>query len=154
MKRDQIGKVLQKRGKEITRRLVHEATFGVERLVRAADEDLRLQERVRVGENKCLSQLRLAARGSGHAGRGSHYSGDFAVQCALARRPGHPVDRVLQHAGTPWLYSGVAISKPSACRMASRVAPTLGGVPAASISALYNGIPSSPSCRNRPSPTF
>ena len=44
--------------------------------------------------------------------------------------------------GTPWLYSGVAISNPSACRMASRSSTTLGGAPAASISALYNGIPS------------
>jgi hypothetical protein len=57
MNRDQICKVPQKGRKEITRRLVHEVTVGVELLVRAADEDLRLQERVRVGEYECLSQL-------------------------------------------------------------------------------------------------
>ncbi len=96
--RDQVCKALQKRREEITRRLVHEPTLGIELLVRTSDENLRLQERVRVREYKCLPQLRLAARGSGHAGRGSHHSGDFTVQCAVARWPGQPVDRVLQHA--------------------------------------------------------
>ena len=55
MKHDQLCKVLQKGREELTRRLVHEVTVGVELLVGAADEDLRLQERVRVGEDKCLS---------------------------------------------------------------------------------------------------
>src|ERR671912_1035770 len=96
--RDQVCKALEKGRKEIPRRLVHEATVGVELLMRASDEDLRLQERVRVGEYKRLPQLRLAARGSRHAGRGSHQRGDFAVQCAVAWRSGQPVDRVLQHA--------------------------------------------------------
>jgi len=98
MKRDQFCKVLQKGREEITRRLVHKATVGVERLVRTADEDLRLQERVRVGEYKCLSQLRLTARGSRNTRRGSHQRRDFAIQGAVARRSGQPVDRVLQHA--------------------------------------------------------
>jgi hypothetical protein len=38
---------LEKSREEIPRSLVHEATVGVELLVRASDEDLRLQECVR-----------------------------------------------------------------------------------------------------------
>jgi hypothetical protein len=70
VKRDEICKALEKGPKEIPRRLVHEATVGLELLVRVSDENLRLQECVRVREYKCLAQLRLAARGSGHPGRG------------------------------------------------------------------------------------
>ena len=42
MNRDQICNVPQKRREELTRPLVREVTVGVELLVRAADEDLRL----------------------------------------------------------------------------------------------------------------
>jgi hypothetical protein len=38
-----------------SRRLVHEATVGVELLVHASHDDLRLQERVRVREYKRLA---------------------------------------------------------------------------------------------------
>src|SRR5262245_22178273 len=98
MTRDQICKVLQKGREEITRRLVDEATVGVELLVRMADEDLWLQERVRVREHKRLAQLRLGACGSRDARRRSHQRRDLAIQCAVARWSGQPVDRVLQHA--------------------------------------------------------
>ena len=68
MKRDEICKALEKGPEEIPRCLVHEATVGRELLVRPSDEDLRLQERVRVRKYECLPQLRLAARGSRDAG--------------------------------------------------------------------------------------
>jgi hypothetical protein len=46
---------LEKSREEIPRRLVHEATVGVELLVHASHDDLRLQERVRVREYKRLA---------------------------------------------------------------------------------------------------
>ena len=54
MELDQISELLQKGRDDITRRLVHEVTVGVELLVRACDENLGLQERVRVREYKRL----------------------------------------------------------------------------------------------------
>ena len=50
VKRDQFGEALEKRREEIPRWLVHEAKVGVELLVRVPDEDLRLQQCIRVGE--------------------------------------------------------------------------------------------------------
>ena len=121
VKRDEICKALEKGREEIPCRLVHEATVGPELLVRVSHENLRLQECVRVGEYKCLAQLRLAARGSGHPGRGAHHSGNFTVQSAVPRRGLDSQSIVFfSTPGTPWLYSGVAISNPSAFRMTSR----------------------------------
>ena len=77
-----------------------------------ADEDLRLQERVRVGEDKCLSQLRLSARGSRNTRRGAHQRRDFAIQCAVARRSGQPVDCVLQHTRDPMVVLGRGDQQP------------------------------------------
>jgi hypothetical protein len=53
--RGQVRKALEKSREEIPRRLVHEATVGVELLVHASHDDLRLQERVRVREYKRLA---------------------------------------------------------------------------------------------------
>ena len=58
MKLDQIHKLLQKGHDEITRRLVHEVTVGVEFLVSACDENLGLKKAyVFVNTNVCRRYL-------------------------------------------------------------------------------------------------
>ena len=57
VERDQVGKTLEKAREDFTRRLMHEPTIGVELLVRVTDEDLWLEQRVRVGEDDRLPQL-------------------------------------------------------------------------------------------------
>ena len=57
VERDQVCKTVEKGRENITRRLVPEATIGIEFLVRVTDEDLWLEQRVRVGEYKRLPQL-------------------------------------------------------------------------------------------------
>jgi hypothetical protein len=97
--RDQIHEVLQKDRKEVARCLVYEVSVSIELFVRVCDENLRLKKGVCVCEYECLPQLGLASRGSRHPRRGSHHGGCLTVQRAIARRPGQPVDRVLQY---PW----------------------------------------------------
>src|SRR5262245_13958419 len=116
--------------------------MGVELIVRVTDEDLWLEQCVRVGKNECLPQLRLGARGSQRARCGAHHAATLPFSALLRGGLDSQSMVFFSTPGTPWLYSGVAMSNPSACRTASRSCTTPDGTPAASISALYSGIPS------------